>query len=719
MTKFIKKSALMLVCAIFLLLVIGSVQAGDSNDTSVLADVDIETDAVDVDLVSEENSVGESNVKTFTDLEDRIHGFSTSVVTLNESYKFNPDVDVWNTYGTYIYSDMTLIGENNCYIDGSNSIGLLCIDSNCNVVLENITFKNGKTTNVYSGSAIRLGEGSNLTIINCVFESNIVENLNGGALFTQENTNITIRNSTFKGNIARDNSGSAKLGMGSAIYADRGSSLNMYDSKFIGNNAKLATVLLISSLDGIETIESHAYVENCLFENNKADKYSGFYLDEYGTAEFINSTFKNNNAQVGGALILDSTPYALIKNCVFEKNSGTSGAAVRLAHDHDSSNVEVIGSKFSQNTAEYGGAIYSDNAKLKVLNCTFNANKASETGGAIREINNGKIEVYNSSFTGNSAKKGGAIFSSTRDAASYNCTYIKNSASESYPDVYGAVDINIQTVSSYFGDVKFKVKVTTPWETLVSQEVRIKLISGKTVFYSPADETNEEGIAYLKVADKTAVGKYSVELSRHEGECTINKLSVNVITAPCTVSFNKVTMTYSCINSVKGYITNSKTKNPVSGTRIKIKVYTGKSYRTYTPKLGDDGSFTINTAKLAAGKHTVEITSYDKNIKMSKFTSSINVNKATAKIVVPKTAKKNSKVKVKVKNSVSGKPIKKITFKIVMKVGSKKKTVVVKSSSKGVLKFDLKKLSKGKCKMNILTKNKNYNINQKFKLKIN
>ena len=711
--KFIRKSVLMLVCAIFLLLLIGSVQAEELNDTSVMAKVDgIDIETVDVDSTIGENSSNESNVKSFTDLNDRIQSPTSVVVTLNESYKYNPDVD---NGGIYIYNSMTLIGENNCYIDGDNSTELLYISGN--VVLKNITFKNGKS---YAGAGIYVGYNSNLTIINCVFENNVVYG-NGGALYCEDHVNIEIYNSTFRNNKAiSDSSTNFKSGMGSAMQIGIGSSLNLSDCKFINNNAQLATVLLLSLKEGEPVAPSLAYVENCLFEGNNAKRYSGFYLDEYGSGKFINTTFKKNVAQEGGTLILDSCDYALVKNCTFEKNSGTSGGAIRLAHDYASSNVEVIDSKFSENSAEYGGAIYSDNGNLKVVNCTFNANKASETGGAIREINYGKIEVYNSSFIGNSAKnKGGAIFSTTRDAKSSNCTYIKNTASVSYPDVYGTVDINVQTVSSYFGDVEFKIKVTTPWETLVSQEVRVKLISGNTVFYSPAGQTNDDGIAYLKAAEKTAVGKYSVELSRHEGECTINELSVNVVAAPCTVSFNKVTMTYSCLNSVKGYVTNSKTKSPVSGTRIKIKVYTGKSYRTYTPKLGDDGSFTINTAKLAAGKHTVEITSNDKNIKMSKFTSSINVKKATAKIVVPKTAKKNSKVKVKVKNSVSGKPIKKITFKIVMKVGSKKKTVVVKSSSKGVLKFDLKKLSKGKCKMNILTKNKNYNINQKFKLKIN
>ena len=51
-------------------------------------------------------------------------------------------------------------------------------------------------------------------------------------------------------------------------------------------------------------------------------------------------------------------------------------------------------------------------------------------------------------------------------------------------------------------------------------------------------------------------------------------------------------------------------------------------------------------------------------------------------------------------------------------IRKKSKSVSAKTTAKGVLKFNLKELPKGKCKMTILTNNKNYNINQKFTLKI-
>ena len=195
-------------------------------------------------------------------------------------------------------------------------------------------------------------------------------------------------------------------------------------------------------------------------------------------------------------------------------------------------------------------------------------------------------------------------------------------------------------------------------------------------------------------------------------------MNVAVVGVSCTISFKEVTLPYSGVASVKGYVKNTKTNKAVSGSKIKVKVFTGKTYKLSNIKLASDGSFKIPTSKLAAGKHVIEITPYDGNIKMAKFTSMIKISKATAKIVVPKTAKKNSQIKVKVKNNYNNKPIGKVTFKIKMKVGKKSKSVSAKTTAKGVLKFNLKELPKGKCKMTILTNNKNYNINQKFTLKI-
>lgn len=717
MSKFIKKFMIIFFSLLFLILVMGSVQAEDINETNTLTDID----SVDV-VCANDGSTDVSTVKNFNQLQSDINA-EESVLILNDSYKYDKASDDNYKSGVQIRKNITIVGKNNCYIDGAGSVSLITIFDNCNVILENITFKNGyyqPGDSVRGGAGIYLYTNSNLTIKNCVFENNKVKNANGGALSCENNTNTQIYNSVFRNNQAsKDSSNSGKYGMGSAIIVSTSSTLKMYDTKIIKNKAEMATVLVMSYRDNGAAETSYAYVERCLFENNTSNRNGAFYLDEYGKGKFINTTFRNNAGGEGGTLILDSSKEALVQNCIFERNSGTSGGAIRLAHDFATSNVKIIDSKFIKNTAKYGGAIYSDGGKLEVLNCTFNSNSASESGGAIREINNGEIKVTNSSFTSNSAKLGGAIYADTEKASSSNCKYSKNSASTSYPDVYGVTKIQISKVNSYFGNVELKVKITSPWEPLIIQEVRVKLVKGSAAYYTEPVKTDANGIATLKAPEKTPVGKYSVVLTRYAGKYSVNSLKIEVFAVPCTVSFKSVTFPYSGLNSVKGTVINTKTNKGMSGTKINVKVYTGKTYKLHSIKLGADGSFNIATSKLKAGKHTIEISKYDSNIKLAKFTSYIKIKKATANIVVPQMAKKNSKISVKIKNTYNNKPIKKVTFKIKMNVGKKhKKTVVLKTTSKGVLKFNLKNLPKGKCKMTISTNNKNYNINQKFTVKI-
>jgi hypothetical protein len=59
-------------------------------------------------------------------------------------------------------------------------------------------------------------------------------------------------------------------------------------------------------------------------------------------------------------------------------------------------------------------------------------------------------------------------------------------------------------------------------------------------------------------------------------------------------------------------------KNPVKKLKLKVKVYTGKKYKTYTIKTNSKGVATLNTNKLKKGTHKVVITSGNKNYNITK-----------------------------------------------------------------------------------------------------
>ena len=59
-------------------------------------------------------------------------------------------------------------------------------------------------------------------------------------------------------------------------------------------------------------------------------------------------------------------------------------------------------------------------------------------------------------------------------------------------------------------------------------------------------------------------------------------------------------------------------KKPIKKLKLKVKVYTGKKFKTYTIKTNSKGVATLNTKTLKKGTHKVVISSGDKNYTISK-----------------------------------------------------------------------------------------------------
>ena len=70
--------------------------------------------------------------------------------------------------------------------------------------------------------------------------------------------------------------------------------------------------------------------------------------------------------------------------------------------------------------------------------------------------------------------------------------------------------------------------------------------------------------------------------------------------------------------NLKIKVTDKSTKKGINGVLIKLKVYTGKKYKTYKVKTNKKGVATFNTGKLSDGKHKIIITSGNKIYVMKK-----------------------------------------------------------------------------------------------------
>ena len=150
------------------------------------------------------------------------------------------------------------------------------------------------------------------------------------------------------------------------------------------------------------------------------------------------------------------------------------------------------------------------------------------------------------------------------------------------------------------------------------------------------------------------------------------------------------------------------------GHKFKFKVYTGKKYKTYYAKV-DDGAYTFTLIpKLSLGKHKVLV--YFDGKYMGK--SYIKYIKGKPEVIAPvKKVKfrKSTYFKIKLKDYYDN-LIKKTKIKVKVYTGKKYKVYKLKTNSKGIAKFNTKKLSVGSHKVVITSLNKYYKISKKSKI---
>ena len=596
----------LLICLVLLL--IGSVHAEDGNDT-----------------VGNDTEINEIPVKTYSELNNQVNiTEDQSVINLTDSYKFNQEYDENLTDGIKISKNLTLVGKNNVSIDGSYVARGLLIGANCNVVLENITFKNAYSLS--SGGAIYVGQNSTLTINNCIFESNKVYNSNGGAIYGQSGTNIVIHNSEFCNNTGKRVSKlpwkEYKKGMGSAICMMIGTSLKLYDTIFRDNIGYLTTILIVT-WDDVNTNQSTLYVKNCLFENNTARSNGVIYLDEFGIAEIVDSIFRDNTVTYyGGTVVFDTANSALVKNCTFEGNSAVNGGAIYINSYSPEcrSNVKIIDSSFNNNKVDgYGGVIYSKYGVTDIANSLFDNNVALKNGGAIYS-KIGSINISDCRFTSNVADyggalllksdvnkvvdsdfvknealvSGGAIYSSMDNVYSSGCSYSKNSAPKAN-NVYGIFYAQVTKYTALSGYVKLKIVISSPWKMSLSQKIKIKL-KGYT---SKWLKTDSKGQLTFTVPKKISVGKSTISFTMDNGFCKINEY---IYKDPGQITIKKIGKKPS---KLKVTIKNKYTKNLIKKTNFVVKVYTGKNFKKYNLKTNSKGIFNIDVKKLSKGNHKI------------------------------------------------------------------------------------------------------------------
>ena len=327
-----------------------------------------------------------------------------------------------------------------------------------------------------SGGVILIFTSQSIEISYCIFLENLSATY-GGTIYIQKCGNASILGSFFYFNSAM---------YGGAIYAyklNQNSLFEITDCAFIENNSTsnggaidLATIgntsiircnfshnsaifggaVLLYNVQPFSMLK----ITECIFIENNSTNGGSVYMEKYATL-ISKSSFANNFAQYGGAIFFaESLTVSIdqITDCVFFENNSTAlGAAIYI---ESNSNTSMIRNIFSNNLANYGGAILlstsQSNSLLIVSDCLFIENYAKISAGALFMDVHGNAVIIRSNFSNNFEYSGGVIFLDNSPLNSFieitECVFSENNSTSDGGVFYMRSSGNISVIRSIFSN---------------------------------------------------------------------------------------------------------------------------------------------------------------------------------------------------------------------------------------------------------------------------
>ena len=415
-------------------------------------------------------NIGE--IKTFTDLQKAINMVEGDI---------------------YLSSNVTMLAsEADNFVNGivvDHLVNLKCdgftINANNLGRIFNVTSTADKL-NIYNANLINGNADIGGAIYNTgsvyAYNTNFINNTAatmGGAVFN--NGTLTIQKCIVDNNdiTKRTSSASEDYG-GAAIY-------NWYDSTLFIKNSTISNNLKNYKngdyvVGAVTSLGKTKISENSYFVNNSgrwggAITTSGSSLPgkKVNELSISDSTFSKNGGLYGAGIFIEGSEFT-ITSCVFDSNTASgkgnmtpndnNGAAIEVTNTDKAITGTISKTNFTNNKAQYGGAIDICAGTIKIINSKFINNSADVEGGAI-DINaangNPKVTISSSNFINNSAPVGGAICN-VHDLTVKGSTFIDNTPNTifNWVGAGGNLNLNIKT----FTDLQNAIGLVTGTLTL-------------------------------------------------------------------------------------------------------------------------------------------------------------------------------------------------------------------------------------------------------------
>ena len=312
-------------------------------------------------------------------------------------------------------------------------------------------------TNFINNTAATMGgavfNNGTLTIQNCIVDNNDItkrtssdsEDYGGAAIYNWYDSTLFIKNSTISNNLKNYKNGDYVVGAVTSL----GKTIISQNSYFVNNSGRWGGAITTSG-----------------------SSLPGKKVNELSISD---STFSKNGGLYGAGIFIQGSKFS-ITSCVFDSNTASgkgnmtpndnNGAAIEVTNTDKAITGTISKSTFTNNKAQYGGAIDICAGTIKITNSKFINNSADVEGGAI-DINalngNPKVTISGSKFINNSAPLGGAILN-IKDLTVKGSTFINNTPNTIFNGVSagGNLNLNIRT----FTDLQNAIGLVTGTLTL-------------------------------------------------------------------------------------------------------------------------------------------------------------------------------------------------------------------------------------------------------------
>ena len=161
------------------------------------------------------------------------------------------------------------------------------------------------------------------------------------------------------------------------------------------------------------------------------------------------------------------------------------------------------------------------------------------------------------------------------------------------------------SVSTYYKSGRYyKVKLTNTKNKalMYASTVNIKVYISKYRYYNLTGVTDANGIVQFKITFKP--GTYKVVVSSADKGYSAKAVTSQIKVSKSPIKIAPTSLKVKRYSYFKVKVTSTKSKKVLSGVKVKVRVYTGRKYKTYTIKTNKKGIASLKISQ-KRGKHKV------------------------------------------------------------------------------------------------------------------